>query len=1343
MIRLLFLALAFASVNAFAQQPLPHWAELMYSGADIGDVATAYEEYYRDHPFEKNTHTQAYKRLQWMHSRDNNGALFGQPVDEAKFSQQEFLMRSGVSTAPPYQGGMKGGVRGPSNWTCIGPFDFDREAASRSYACGAAHVYTVEQSVSNPNVLYAGTANAGVWRTDNKGTLWYDLTSDMMIGTVVALEIDHTDENTCYFGGGGQIYKTTDGGGTWFMTGSATFQSVIVSVNDIVMSPVDNQKLWAATNKALFYSNDGGANWTTLYIGVWQEIEFKPGDPSVMYAIKQTGNRTEFHKSTDGGLTFSQRLGGYPVPAATDEQQRTEMAVTPAAPNLVYAFCTGVANGGSGTYGFYASHDAGETWTFNCCGTGPGGPPDPVTNKNLCAWADDGSDDGGQYYYDLALEASPFDSNEVHIGAVNHWISYDGGVNWVCPSKWSHSGKPEYVHADIHDIHFYGNDWWFACDGGIFYTDNGGDTISRMMYGIAGTDFWGFGIGEWDGNEVMVGGTYHNGTLLRDFDTYNGDWLSTMGGDNVLGAVNYGYPRIIFSDYGRHQLSGDRTVDLSNIGTTLLPKVSYWIGESGDMTFHPHAYNTIYIGRDSSIWVSYDNGMNYELLHSWGNGRITSIEVSSQNPDVIYACYYEDWWGSKKLFRTDDAGLTWADITPNSTVYNTHLWAPLDIAVGDDPDHIWLVRTPQSSTYNNLNGYKVFMSTDGGATWTNLTTATLDGEYITNIEYQRGTDGGVYIGTRRGVYYRNNSMSDWQLFNSGLPVNTSSVHLQIDYKEERIISATQRSVWVSNLFEPSITRAQISANTTQVYCPRDTIYFRDHSNASDDNVSWSWSFPGGIPSASNDRHPKVVYGQPGAYSVSLTVSDDNGTSSQTLNDFIMVTDGCSPDSVPGKALTLDGSKGVASIPALNLNSNTVTMMAWIKPSANQKDWSGIIFSRSGGTIAGLSIRSDMEIRMHWNAGEWPWSSGLFASPDEWNHVALVITPDSGIIYVNGVASVHHVQFGPEEFDGTTLLGLDACCDRYFNGQIDEVVIYNRSLSRNEIREGMHLTRNPAEDSTFVAYYQFNESEGVITDRAGIRHASFGNGAERVRSTGPFGGGESERVTVTSGGVVALPGVDLQMTFPFAGTNPDGEVVISRLRNYPDELPDSSYWNAPWYWIVDNYGSKQSFSQLDALTFSRFYDLDSGDVSDCALFRLYTRPWYDEGPTWGAPDDQADVCDNVLDEVAFVSGNGVTSFGQFAIVYEGAAFVGIADRPVSDATSFAVYPNPLNPGGELIVTASVDGVCRFTLFDVTGREITSFTFEKRGMLELPSMEAGPYFYRIESSRLISGGVLVIR
>ena len=75
---------------------------------------------------------------------------------------------------------------------------------------------------------------------------------------------------------------------------------------------------------------------------------------------------------------------------------------------------------------------------------------------------------------------------------------------------------PKYLFARYK---YYDNDLWIACDGGIFYSNNQGDTIHQRMFGISGTDFWGFGAGFTNG-EIMLGGTYHNGTLIKDNEVY-------------------------------------------------------------------------------------------------------------------------------------------------------------------------------------------------------------------------------------------------------------------------------------------------------------------------------------------------------------------------------------------------------------------------------------------------------------------------------------------------------------------------------------------------------------------------------------------------------------------------------------------------------------------------------------------------------------------------------------------------------------------------------------------------------------------------------------------------------
>ena len=246
----------------------------------------------------------------------------------------------------------------------------------------------------------------------------------------------------------------------------------------------------------------------------------------------------------------------------SEEQKRTEIATTPADPNIIFALSTGVANGGSGLYGIYKSTDSGESWSFICCGAIEGGSPS-ISNPNLMGWSDDGTDDGGQYYYDLALEISDTNPDQIHVGGVNHWISYDGGQTFTCPAKWSHPEKEQYVHADIHDIKYFGSDLWIACDGGIFYSNDNGDNISKRMYGIAGTDFWGFGT-SFTNKNIMLGGTYHNATLLKDNNTYINGWLSMCGGDNYRGFINYANEQMVYNDCGGNILSGDRNIELSS-----------------------------------------------------------------------------------------------------------------------------------------------------------------------------------------------------------------------------------------------------------------------------------------------------------------------------------------------------------------------------------------------------------------------------------------------------------------------------------------------------------------------------------------------------------------------------------------------------------------------------------------------------------------------------------------------------------------------------------------------------------------------------------------------------------
>ncbi len=161
---------------------------------------------------------------------------------------------------------------------------------------------------------------------------------------------------------------------------------------------------------------------------------------------------------------------------------------------------------------------------------------------------------------------------------------------------------------------------------------------------------------------------------------------------------------------------------------------------------------------------------------------------------------------------------------------------------------------------------------------------------------------------------------------------------------------------------------------------------------------------------------------------------------------------------PGSQITL---------PAWNLATNAVTITAWIYPLGPEADGNGIVFDRSGTTVAGLTFNSTtlgngyQPLGYNWNndANTWGWNSGLAAPSNQWSFVALVVTPTNATIYVmntNSAASSTHVyNHVTQAFDGTPLLGDDSydggTGSRTFDGTIGEVAVFNRSLSQSQVQ----------------------------------------------------------------------------------------------------------------------------------------------------------------------------------------------------------------------------------------------------------------------------------------------------
>jgi hypothetical protein len=149
-----------------------------------------------------------------------------------------------------------------------------------------------------------------------------------------------------------------------------------------------------------------------------------------------------------------------------------------------------------------------------------------------------------------------------------------------------------------------------------------------------------------------------------------------------------------------------------------------------------------------------------------------------------------------------------------------------------------------------------------------------------------------------------------------------------------------------------------------------------------------------------------------------------------------------------------------TVPPWNLNTNTVTLTAWLYPDAVHYAKEGVIVCRAGTTVAGLgysditNTNGNYTLSSTW--GDNVWISDLEVPPSQWSLVALVITPLNTTIYIlntNGMQSAVNVKVNRNvAFDGNTLIGWDSggTLSRTFNGVIDNVAVFNRSLSQEDV-----------------------------------------------------------------------------------------------------------------------------------------------------------------------------------------------------------------------------------------------------------------------------------------------------
>jgi photosystem II stability/assembly factor-like uncharacterized protein len=689
----------------------------------------------------------------------------------------------------------------------------------------------------NPNRMFAGGVSGGVWITEDAGQNWSPRSDSAANINIGSLLIDPEAPDTIYAGTGelyrnsaqpysamwGQgILKSADGGLT-FQQLPATANDNFRYVADLVLSPHDHQRLYAATNTGIWRSNDGGATFTQLlrpvdgannplYEGC-TDLLIRP-DQATDFVLASCASRSTDDRYYIPGTILPPACAG-PCPAAifvnpdaggTGSFQsvlsetgmgRTTMDLAKSQPGTIYAVSASIVPGfdrdgnGTGDYnnGLHAvwrSTDGGLHWTARLRNNSS-----DALSTFLLSYADGfravacGFDSVnfiyGAGWYNEAIAVDPTNANVVWVAGMDIYRSDDGGATFGMASHWwENDNSPHMVHADQHYLRFHPNydgvanrQLYVTNDGGVAVTDNATAPVSRGLDAACGPTV---------ANEVPWRTITHG---LGTLQFYSGAVTAT--GSMFLGGAQ---------DNGtRQRFSGQPTDGWFHILG----------GDGATVAIDPRTAQRFYYAfQNVNLYRTDDGGSSNVRITSGLNDAtifIMPFILDPNLPDRLYA-------GGTRLWRTVNRGSSWqaasaafgfqftdrvsalavAPNNPNRMLvgnqkaifFNPNALASTDMTA-------WQSRSPRTgwvsslafdpldsnvayATYSTFGGVHVWRSADAGASWAPLD-GTGNGQLpdlpVNSIAIDPANRTHLYLGTDLGVFASLDGGQHWAVENTG------------------------------------------------------------------------------------------------------------------------------------------------------------------------------------------------------------------------------------------------------------------------------------------------------------------------------------------------------------------------------------------------------------------------------------------------------------------------------------------------------------------------------------------------------------------------------------------------
>lgn len=641
-------------------------------------------------------------------------------------------------------------MRTPSiagTWVPLGPTSWNRTSG---WNPGVGRITCIAISPLDTTVIYVGSPGGGLWKSTNSGATWAPLSDNASNRMdITAVSVDPSNVNVVYLSSTSGHFKSTDGGATWVI-----MPTVAGTVRKYLVQPSNSNIVFAASTSGIYRSINAGGAWTRVSTTSTEDIEFNTADVNTMYA---TGNSASGYvqRSTDNGVVWT-ALG---AAAGITNAGRTLVSVTAANPNVVY-----VAQANGSLFGrMYRSTDGGLTFTTTVVGS-------PASGTNFFGYETNGTGTTGQATYDMAMCASPFNADEVHIGGIICFVSYNGGVNFAATTAWSLPNSIGYNHADVHTLEWIKNCIYSSSDGGIYKSVDGGDNWADLTAGLGIRQFYRIDCSQTDPT-MYGGGAQDNGSSIHR----STGWIDWLGADGMEMEFSYTNANVVYGTSQNGQLY--RSTNGGTSYTTLpQPSSGQWVTP---FAVHPTRDSIVFVGW-TGVYKTVNRGANWTNISASNiTTTLACLTVSLSDPDYIYTS------NGTVMYKTTDGGATWAAAFAPSTITSI-------LVHPTNPLKIWITTSSSGTS-------RVMESIDGGNNFTSIAGSLPAVAGRTIVIDKDDPKEGLYVGMNTGVYYRDNTMSDWVPFLTGLPlVAVNELDIQQSARKIRV-GTYGRGIWETDL----------------------------------------------------------------------------------------------------------------------------------------------------------------------------------------------------------------------------------------------------------------------------------------------------------------------------------------------------------------------------------------------------------------------------------------------------------------------------------------------------------------------------------------------------------------